>query len=429
MRITTVYVVSGFLLIDAQQFTVEELYQSLSGLEAAQLTVSEQEVHAARFAQYMNEKGGDPAEVFRKTMPAVPQSVLESVLQHPDLLWVPVSAGKGRYSGATREDAERECGSVVDSGVRLGFPSVRFESDDPIPDSFDSRTAFAEECSAIIGNVQDQSGCSSCWAVSTTTTLEDRLCIEASRAGLVYNGTVYLSSLDTLSCCTKSQGCISSIGCKGGDPAEAWRWFAEHGVVTGGGYGEASTCKPYSFPPCSQVDTGNGIYSCADDVDFSTPKCKIECTNPDYHNCTYYEDKYKAVLAYSIPSDEDTIKREIMANGPVTAVYVIYEDFLLYSSGIYHHVSGFIEGIHAVKMIGWGEEDGIKYWLIVNSWGTDWGEDGLFRIRLGDSGIMNSITAGTARLGKSAVRYISVSWMKYVLLAVIAKLVLYNLPY
>ncbi len=428
MRITPVCALSICLLIDAQPVTVKELYLSLSGLEAVQLTASEQEVHAARFAQYMNEKGGDPAEVFHKTMPAVPQSVLESVLQHPDLLWVPVSAGKGRYSGATREDAERECGSVLDSGVRLGFPSVRVESDVPIPDAFDSRTAFAAECSALIGHVQDQSGCGSCWAVSTTTTLEDRLCIEASRAGLVYNGTVYLSSLDTLSCCTNSQGCASAQGCNGGDPKEAWRWFAEHGVVTGGGYGETSTCKPYSFPPCSHEDTGSGLFSCAD-IDFRTPKCEKKCTNSDYHNSTYYKDKYKAVEAYSIPSDEDTIKRDIMANGPVTAGYAVYEDFLLYSSGIYHHVSGKIEGYHAVKMIGWGEEDGVKYWLLVNSWGTDWGEDGLFRIRLSDSQIMNYITAGTARLGKGAVRYNFVSWMKYALLAVITELVIYNLPY
>merc|ERR1719487_1047891 len=39
---------------------------------------------------------------------------------------------------------------------------------------------------------------------------------------------------------------------------------------------------------------------------------------------------------------------------------------------------------HAVVTIGWGEEDGQKYWLIQNSWGPDWGEDGFFRMALGE---------------------------------------------
>jgi len=53
-------------------------------------------------------------------------------------------------------------------------------------------------------------------------------------------------------------------------------------------------------------------------------------------------------------------------------------------------------GGHAVKMIGWGVEEGTKYWLMVNSWGDDWGDGGMFKIRRGtdECGVESSCTAG-----------------------------------
>lgn len=394
MRILSACALSGLLLVGARKTKLEAIYDALFESGHVQLNRSERDAHAARFMQHMNEKGGDPVDVFRKSMPAVPQAVVDSVARHPDLLWTPLSPEDGRYSQSTRGAAERECGSVLGSQVRKTLPFREVDAGQPIPDSFDSRTAFGDKCAKVIGTAQDQSGCGSCWAFSTTTSLEDRLCIQAHQAGMEYHGSLVLSALDTLSCCGRHQGCMSSAGCNGGDPAEAWRWFANQGVVTGGEFGDSATCKPYAFPHCAHHVKVDGMAPC-DGEEYDTPKCEKKCSNPDYSENTYTQDKHKAVLAYAVPKEENRIKREIMANGPVSAAFTVYEDFLLYSSGIYHHVSGEEVGGHAVKMIGWGIENGVKYWLIVNSWNPTWGEGGLFRIKLDEGGIMDEITAGT----------------------------------
>lgn len=39
-------------------------------------------------------------------------------------------------------------------------------------------------------------------------------------------------------------------------------------------------------------------------------------------------------------------------------------------------MSGSAVGGHAIKILGWGEEDGVPYWLCANSWNTDWGDNG-----------------------------------------------------
>ena len=68
-----------------------------------------------------------------------------------------------------------------------------------------------------------------------------------------------------------------------------------------------------------------------------------------------------------------------------TALMDVPSDFLLYGSGVYQRTnlaSHDHSGFHSVKVIGWGEEAaaGTPFWLCMNSWGREWGEDGLFRI-------------------------------------------------
>merc|ERR1711924_331880 len=73
----------------------------------------------------------------------------------------------------------------------------------------------------------------------------------------------------------------------------------------------------------------------------------------------------------------------------------VYSDFENYAGGIYHHVSGGLAGGHAVKVVGWGVENGVKYWKIANSWNPYWGEKGYFRIKFGEGGIDDQAIASS----------------------------------
>merc|ERR1711972_1002091 len=88
------------------------------------------------------------------------------------------------------------------------------------------------------------------------------------------------------------------------------------------------------------------------------------------------------------------VQKLIMQGGPVETAFTVYSDFENYAGGVYHHVSGSAAGGHAVKIVGWGVQDGTKSWKVANSWNPYWGEQGYFRIARGanESGIENKVT-------------------------------------
>ena len=72
-----------------------------------------------------------------------------------------------------------------------------------------------------------------------------------------------------------------------------------------------------------------------------------------------------------------------MTNGPTEAAFTVFEDFPNYKSGVYQHIAGKPLGGHAIRLLGWGEENGTPYWLVANSWNYDWGDGGTFKILRG----------------------------------------------
>ncbi|XP_019659798.1 cathepsin B isoform X2 [Ursus americanus] len=180
-------------------------------------------------------------------------------------------------------------------------------------------------------------------------------------------------------------------GCNGGFPAEAWNFWTKQGLVSGGLYESHVGCRPYSIPPCEHHVNGSRP-PCTGEGD--TPKCSKFC-EPGY-TPSYKEDKHYGCSSYSVSSSEKEIMAEIYKNGPVEAAFTVYSDFLLYKSGVYQHVTGEMMGGHAVRILGWGVENGTPYWLVGNSWNTDWGDNGFFKILRGRDhcGIESEIVAG-----------------------------------
>ena len=249
-------------------------------------------------------------------------------------------------------------------------------ADNELPESFDLREAYPQ-CETL-REIRDQSKCGSCWAFGGAETMSDRLCIHS-------NGKLQtrVSAAHLTSCCTSCGN-----GCFGGYPSATFSYWKSHGIPSGGLYGDKTTCQPYFFAPCD-----DHMHKCEDYQD--TPACETTCQD-GYLD----EDKSYGVSSYTVRG-ETNIMKEIYENGSVEGTFTVYEDFGDYKSGVYKHETGTYLGGHAIKIIGWGvTEEGVKYWLIANSWGENWGENGYFRILRGtnECGIDGSASTGMPKI-------------------------------
>ncbi|XP_037938586.1 cathepsin B [Teleopsis dalmanni] len=252
--------------------------------------------------------------------------------------------------------------------------------EDDVPTDFDARKAWPN-CPTI-SEIRDQGSCGSCWAFGAVEAMSDRVCIHS-------NGTInfHFSADDLVSCCH-----TCGFGCNGGFPGAAWSYWTRKGIVSGGPYGSDQGCRPYEIAPCEHHV--NGSRPACDGEHGNTPRCQHKCQGS--YNVAYENDKHFGSKAYSIENNVHMIQKEIQTNGPVEGAFTVYEDLILYKEGVYQHVHGKALGGHAIRILGWGVENSIPYWLIANSWNTDWGNNGYFKILRGRNhcGIEDSISAG-----------------------------------
>jgi len=264
-----------------------------------------------------------------------------------------------------------------------------------IPAQWDASTAFPQ-CARVIGDIRDQSMCGCCWAFGAASAASDRLCI-ATNASIM----VPLSSQELCFC-------ASADGCSGGDLNTPWSYINSNGLTTGAGQGNGTFdnggfCDRFSMPHChhhgpqgSDPYPDEGSAGCPNQVSAACPStCGANARPP--HN-VFANDKYTFNGQVTNFPDVPTMQASLMQDGPMEVAFSVYSDFENYVSGIYHHVTGDMLGGHAVKLVGWGTENGVDYWRIQNSWNPFWGENGYFRIVRGtdECGIEDDATGSSS---------------------------------
>lgn len=202
--------------------------------------------------------------------------------------------------------------------------------------------------------VMDQEDCGSCYAASSVRMLTARHKIRQNDT----NALPWSISFP-LHCSEYNQGC------KGGYGFLLAKWSSDVGLLP-------ATCMRYS----------------------TTGTCKLECDLSTLEGKRYRASEHRYVGNFYGSANAALIKEELYHNGPLAVGIEPAEDFMYYSDGIYKSsarknateksASEWERVDHGVLLVGWGVENGQEYWRIQNSWGPDWGEDGYFRIALGE---------------------------------------------
>ena len=208
------------------------------------------------------------------------------------------------------------------------------EESEIIPESFDSRIKWPN----CIPKIYDQGNCGACYAFSVSTAFSTRFCIRNELQEIINFSPQNLVN------------CLS--GCIGEFPDVAWNYLNTNGITN-------ENCLSYRG------------YS---------NNCVMKCDNKNNNFDKYFAGETKFL------EGEIEIKKEILKNGPVTSMMNLYDDYFYYKSGIYIHNSKYntVLGFHSITIMGWGVEDGIKYWLIQDSYGASKGENGFIKILIGD---------------------------------------------
>lgn len=229
----------------------------------------------------------------------------------------------------------------VDALALMHWEKVTVTPKNDEPEEFDWRDK------GYVNPVKDQASCGSCWAFSAIANVEGQYFKKTNT--LKRFSEQLLVDCDTF-----------DSGCRGGLQERTFRWMIQnHGV-------ELEEDYPYT--------ARGGI--CKMDQSKLVQDAKVKSFKK-LGNC----------ISTWCPVDEKEIKTFLLETGPLAIA--------LNANSLHSYRGGVIDDSktkcspsgmnHAVTLIGYGhdEETDLDYWLVRNSWGNDWGEEGLFKMSRG----------------------------------------------
>jgi len=200
------------------------------------------------------------------------------------------------------------------------------------PDTFDWRNKN------MVTPVKNQEQCGSCWAFSVTENIESMWCMAKS---LDCTSFTPLAPQEIVDCDT------TDLGCEGGDPPTAYQFVIQEGGM------ETEANYPYT----------------AADGDCNFQSNLVAVTISSWKYATQN-------------SDEPTMQNNLVAWGPLS-ICVYAEPWQDYTGGVLmaSDCQGQID--HCVQLVGYDMTQSTPFWIVRNSWGTDWGESGYIRLQYG----------------------------------------------
>lgn len=209
---------------------------------------------------------------------------------------------------------------------------LRSQNAPTFPEDFETSDSVDWVTKGAVTPVKNQGQCGSCWAFSTTGSIEGAVEIATKKL-------VSLSEQELVDCA----GSAGNQGCSGGLMDNAFEWVIKNGL-----------CK-------------EGDYQYKAKKNFLCKKSS--CTTAAH--ITGFKDIPKG--------DEDSLKKAVNLTPVSIAIEADQSSFQFYKGGVMDGSCG-KQLDHGVLLVGYGTDSGKDYWKIKNSWGASWGEQGYIRV-------------------------------------------------
>ncbi|KAK7137936.1 hypothetical protein R3I94_013546 [Phoxinus phoxinus] len=223
---------------------------------------------------------------------------------------------------------------------------------DPSRPGFQTKTNYPPRFDwrdhGVVGPVRNQESCGGCWAFSVVEAIES---VSAKDGGKLQQ----LSVQQVIDCSYENHGC------NGGSPAEALYWLIQTKL-------KLVNQAEYPFKAVAG-------------------------------SCQYFPRSHDGVIvrnysAYDFSAHEEVMMSVLVESGPLVVIVdaISWQDYL---GGIIQHHCSSHNANHAVLITGYDTTGEVPYWIVRNSWGTSWGDNGYVYIKIGNNmcGIADNVAA------------------------------------